>query len=103
MGLASWRIPKEAFTASSELSSNYKAWRGRLGANVGGGAWCSKQNNNAQFLQVDLGYMRKLTHVELQGKSGKSTLPYLDQAWVKEFSLSYSKDGYLWQIGRAHV
>ena len=91
MGRASWQIPKEAFTASSVLSSNYGAWMGRLDASEGGGAWCSKFNNDSQFLQIDLGHMRKITHVEIQAKSIKSNFPALDPAWVKEFSLSYSK------------
>ena len=100
MGLSSQEIPNEGFTASSVLSSNYAPWLGRLGASEGGGAWCAKDNNSAQFLKIDLGRMSKITHVEVQGKGQKSILPNLATAWVKTFALGYSTDDWLWTAHR---
>ena len=97
MGISSQEIPNEAFTASSVLSSNYMPWFGRLGASKGGGAWCAKDNNSAQFLKIDMGRMRKITHVEVQGKGTKSILPNLAKAWVKTFTLGYSSDDWFWK------
>ncbi|XP_022786019.1 uncharacterized protein LOC111326318 [Stylophora pistillata] len=96
LGLTEWIIPKEAMTASSSLGTNYAPWMGRLGAMEGGGAWCAKNNDNMQHLQIDLGYVRKVRSLQIQGKEGISRHPTLESAWVKNFTLSHSVDGITW-------
>ena len=83
-------------SASSSLGTNYAPWLGRLGSKVGGGAWCAKINDNAQYLQVDLGHLTKIHTLGIQGKEGVSRHPTLQVAWVKTFTVSHSVDGFAW-------
>ena len=69
---------------------------GRLGAKVGGGAWCAKNNDNAQYLQIDLGHVNQIQSLGIQGKEGVSRHPTVESAWVKSFTVSYSMDGMEW-------
>ena len=96
LGLSEWIIPNDAMSASTSLGTNYAPWMGRLGAKVGGGAWCAKDNNNAQYLQVDLGHVTKIRRLGIQGKEGISRHPMLDEAWVINFTLAHSVDGFSW-------
>lgn len=89
-------IPNEAVSASSSLGTNYLPWMGRLGAKVGGGAWCTKNNDNAQYLQIDLGHVNQIRSFGIQGKEGVSRHPTVESAWVKDFTVSYSVDGMEW-------
>lgn len=89
-------IPNEAVSASSSLGTNYLPWMGRLGAKVGGGAWCAKNNDNAQYLQIDLGHVNQIRSLGIQGKEGVSRHPTVESAWVKDFTVSYSVDGMEW-------
>ena len=83
-------------TASSSLGTNYAPWMGRLGAKEGGGAWCAKSNDNAQYLQIDLGHVSEVRSLRIQGKEGVSRHPTLESAWVKNFTISHSVDGMTW-------
>ncbi|KAL9983324.1 hypothetical protein ACROYT_G005476 [Oculina patagonica] len=96
LGLKEWIIPNDALSASSSLSTNYLPWMGRLGAKVGAGAWCSKNNDNAQYLQIDLGHVNQIRSLGIQGKEGVSRHPTVESAWVKNFTVSYSVDGWKW-------
>lgn len=69
---------------------------GRLGAKVGAGAWCAKSNDNAQYLQIDLGHVNQIRSLGIQGKEGVSRHPTVESAWVKNFTVSYSVDGLTW-------
>ena len=83
-------------SASSSLGTNYAPWMGRLGAKVGGGAWCAKSNDIAQYLQIELGHVTKIRRLGIQGKEGVSRHPALEKAWVKSFTVAYSVDGFAW-------
>ena len=83
-------------TASSSLGTNYAPWMGRLGAKEGAGAWCAKSNDNAQYLQIDLGHVSEVRSLRIQGKEGVSRHPTLESAWVKNFTISHSVDGMTW-------
>ena len=96
LGLKEWIIPNEAMSASSSLSTNYLPWMGRLGAKVGAGAWCAKSNDNAQYLQIDLGHVNQIRSLSIQGKEGVSRHPTVESAWVQNFTVSYSVDGFWW-------
>ena len=96
LGLKEWIIPNEAMSASSSLGTNYLPWMGRLGSKVGGGAWCAKNNDNAQYLQIDLGHVNQIHSLGIQGKEGVSRHPTVESAWVKSFTVSYSVDGMEW-------
>ncbi|EDO27283.1 predicted protein, partial [Nematostella vectensis] len=50
------------------------------------GAWCAASNSDQQYLQIDLGGMRKVTRVTTQGRPGSSD-------YVSSYSLSFSQDG----------
>ena len=54
VGVEDGRIPDEAFTASSSVSSNFLPNRGRLNLQPSGGkhCWAARQNNVNQWLQV---------------------------------------------------
>lgn len=97
-----WKIPNEAMSASSSLGTNYAPWMGRLGAKVGGGAWCAKSNNNSQYLQIDLGHVNRVRSIGIQGKEGVSRHPTLESAWVKNFTVSHSIDGVRWTDHEEH-
>ena len=89
-------IPNEAMSASSSLGTNYLPWIGRLGSKVRGGAWCAKNNDNTQYLQIDLGHVNQIHSLGIQGKEGVSRHPAMESAWVKSFTLSYGVDGMEW-------
>ena len=88
-------------TSGLESSSNYNDQHhqkfSRLNSiNLGPNslAWCAAQNDQNQFLQIDIGYVTTVTAVATQGRS-KNTGNCCDQ-WVTSYRIQYSKDGYLW-------
>lgn len=89
-------IPNEAMSASSSLGTNYLPWMGRMGSKVGGGAWCAKNNDNTQYMQIDLGHVNEIHSLGIHGKEGVSRHPTVESSWVKSFTLSHSVDGMDW-------
>lgn len=69
---------------------------GRLSAKEGGGAWCAKNNDNTQYLQIDLGHENQVHSLGIQGKEGVSRHPTVESAWVMSFTVSFSVDGMEW-------
>lgn len=69
---------------------------GRLGSKVGGGAWCAKVNDHAQYFHIDLGYVNKIRRLGIQGKERITRHPTLGEAWVTNFTLAYSIDSFAW-------
>ena len=53
-------------------------YRARL---YGRGAWCADKDNRKQYIQVDLGQIKVVSGISLQGYSNK---------WVKSFKLKYA-------------
>lgn len=94
LGLKKRLIPDDSFTASSFYSSLLLNWRpglARLHQEGRANAWRPKNNNPHEWLQVDLGKVRRITGVVTQGASSMLT-----QMMVTEFSVTVSHDGHSW-------
>lgn len=95
-GMQNGRIGNNRVTASSEWNAALGSSRARLmiarhGAKLG--SWCvnKRNNNNRQYLQIDLGRVRKVTMIATQGRQ--------DVGWfVRQYYVKYSQDGYHWAI-----
>ena len=92
LGLESGQVPDTAFSASSVAGSKNGPERARLNKRTdskGSGGWAAKENNDSQWLQIDLGELVRVTKVATQGRQDAGH-------WVTQFSLSYSLDGTHW-------
>ena len=90
VGISSTGIISDSrMRASSEYSSSYKAFYGRLNGNRGDG-WCSKSSSSSnEWLQIDFGKTVVVCGVATQGDiSGNE--------WTTDFKLSFSADGSSW-------
>ncbi|XP_073229209.1 uncharacterized protein [Porites lutea] len=98
LGIEDGHIPDQSMTASSRLDNNHGAGRGRLNQGPTGSqgtAWCAGETDNVQYLQIDLIYTSRVTHVATQGLNDppKEVNGSNINSWVKEYSLEYSSDG----------
>ena len=59
-------------------------------------SWSAAQNDQNQFLQIDIGYVTTVTAIATQGRS-KDTDNCCDE-WVTSYRVLYSKDSYLWNF-----
>ncbi|XP_039975064.1 coagulation factor VIII [Xiphias gladius] len=94
LGLQTRRIPDGSFSASSVYSSLLRSWKpslARLHQEGSANAWRPKNNNPYEWLQVDLGTVRRITGLITQGARS-----LLTQMMVTEFSVSISLDGHSW-------
>ncbi|KAK7922408.1 hypothetical protein WMY93_009310 [Mugilogobius chulae] len=94
LGLQSRQIPDSSFNASSVYSSLLRSWSpflARLHQEGGANAWRPKNNNPHEWLQVDLGKVRRIAGVVTQGARS-----VLTQMMVTEFSVTVSQDGHSW-------
>ena len=87
-------IPNGAVTASSTYmpSAGCEPWQARLNnaQTLGSyGSWSALQNNNGQYLQIDLGKERVVNKIATQGR------PSYDQ-WVTSYKLLFSSNGAKW-------
>ena len=92
LGLESGQVPDTAFLASSVAGSKNGSQQARLIIRTDGKGfvgWAAKENNDSQWLQIDLGELVRVTKVVTQGKQDAAH-------WVIQFSLSYSLDGRHW-------
>uniref|UniRef100_A0A4W6C3G0 Coagulation factor VIII, procoagulant component n=1 Tax=Lates calcarifer TaxID=8187 RepID=A0A4W6C3G0_LATCA len=88
------QIPDSSFDASSFQSSLFRTWRpslARLHQEGGTNAWRPMNNNPHEWLQVDLGNIKRITGVITQGAR-----LLLTQMMVTEFSVTISHDGHSW-------
>ncbi|KAF6717873.1 Coagulation factor VIII [Oryzias melastigma] len=88
------KIPDSNFTASSSYSSLMRSWSpslARLHQTGGANAWRPKNNNPHEWLQVDLGSVKRITGVITQGARS-----VLTEMMVTEFSVTYSQDEHTW-------
>ncbi|KAI8498233.1 hypothetical protein Bbelb_241770 [Branchiostoma belcheri] len=90
LGMESGAIPYDSITASSTWDVNHESYRGRLNKVIGAGAWAVRTNTIGEWLQVDLGEMKTVTGIIIQGRSWNA-----DQ-WVTSYKLQYSVDGLSW-------
>lgn len=80
-------------TATSEYSSSYKAYYGRLHGSRGDG-WCSRvSNTNNEWLQIDFRKTIQICGVATQGDVN-------GDEWTTIFKLSFSTDGNSWKTYR---
>ncbi|XP_077985990.1 putative carboxypeptidase X1 [Glandiceps talaboti] len=96
VGVESGLLPDSQMTASTTYTSVHMPYYGRLNWCELSGvscAWCG-QNKVDEWLQIDLGYSRKVTGVDTQGRDNASL-------WVTSFKLSYG-DGSTWQFVNDH-
>lgn len=94
LGMESRAISDVQISASSQWDANHAAIQGRLNFQAGGGkqgGWSAKTNNQNQWLQADLGKVRKVTHLATQGRNGNSQ-------WVKSYKVEFSNDGSTFQF-----
>ncbi|XP_066270084.1 uncharacterized protein [Branchiostoma lanceolatum] len=90
LGMESGAIPDDSITASSvHYEPGYEPYRGRLYGVAGEGAWRSKYNRIGEWLQVDLGEMKRVTGTIIQGWNGTDN-------WVTSYKLQYSTDRITW-------
>ncbi|XP_038142468.1 coagulation factor VIII [Cyprinodon tularosa] len=94
LGLEKGLIPDSSLNASSFYWSFTRSWRpslARLHQSGGANAWRPKNNNPHEWLQVDLGKIKRVTGVITQGARSMLT-----QMMVTEFSVTFSQDGHSW-------
>lgn len=94
LGMESRAISDAQISASSQWDANHAAIQGRLNFQAGGGkqgGWSAKTNNQNQWLQADLGKVRKVTHLATQGRNGNSQ-------WVKSYKVEFSNNGSTFQF-----
>ncbi|XP_078667407.1 lactadherin-like [Branchiostoma floridae x Branchiostoma belcheri] len=92
LGMESGAIPDDSITASSVLTY-VQPYFGRLKGTAGVGGWASAGQDRAQWLQVDLGVIKRVTGIVTQG----AFHPVHDQySWVTSYKLQYSGDGTFW-------
>uniref|UniRef100_A0A8C5GV05 Coagulation factor VIII-like n=1 Tax=Gouania willdenowi TaxID=441366 RepID=A0A8C5GV05_GOUWI len=94
LGVQRRQIPDSNITASSYYSSLLRTWSpalARLHQQGRANAWRPKNNNPHEWLQVDLGKVRRITGVITQGAKSLMT-----KMMVTEFSVTLSDDGHVW-------
>lgn len=89
-------VPNKAFSASSSYDVDHEPWLARLYSKEGEGAWCARENDGVQYLQVDLGQTYIITGVATQGKYEISEWALRFRAWVTTFSLSFADEQMTW-------
>lgn len=77
-----------------QWASNHGASNARLYHIAGGGrtgAWSARTNDKSQWIQVDLGTVKRVTQIASQGRSDYAQ-------WVTRYRLSYSSFGKVFHI-----
>lgn len=92
LGIQKQKIVDSAMTASSHAGPGNEPGRARLDVGFLSEAWRAGEDNDEQYLQIDLGTTHNITHVATQGRHGTNK-----SCWVTQFILSYSLDGSSWK------
>jgi len=88
-GMEDGNIGDKQITASSSFNMSSRASQARLrlaSGNATVGAWCAARNSVGEYLQIDLGVVRQVKHIALQGRTGSSE-------FVRTFYLKYGNNG----------
>ncbi|XP_078692963.1 lactadherin-like [Branchiostoma floridae x Branchiostoma belcheri] len=88
--MESCAIPDESITASSFYSGGTAPFDGRLNGVAGIGAWAANSRTIGEWLQADLGEMKRVTATIIQGRYSSP-----DQ-WVTSYKLQYGATGTSW-------
>lgn len=95
--MESGAIADSQLTASSEYDVYHAPKRSRLHtreiSTLARGAWSSLTNDANQWLQVDVGKVKNVTHIATQGRNTYSPFQY-----VTKYKLQYSNDGLTFQF-----
>ncbi|XP_019622320.1 PREDICTED: lactadherin-like [Branchiostoma belcheri] len=87
--MESGAIPDGSITASSSYHYDLRPFYARLNVRSNGGGWAATTSIIGQWLQVDLGEMKRVTGTIIQGRNR-------DEQWVTSYKLRYSADGTVW-------
>lgn len=97
LGMESGAIADSQLTASSEYNAYHAPKRSRLHtkeiSTLARGAWSSLTNDANQWLQIDVGKIRNVTHIATQGRNSYSPFQY-----VTKYKVQYSNDGLTFQF-----
>ncbi|KAL9975106.1 hypothetical protein ACROYT_G012223 [Oculina patagonica] len=83
---------------ASTVYHNHVAHNARLHLKESGGipgGWSARQNDNNQWLQVDLQQTRRVTRIATQGRNGWSP-----GQWVTKYKLQYGENGQTFKFYR---
>lgn len=88
------RIPDKYMTSSSDQSSSYQAFRGRIGLESRGSwgnSWCASESDSDPYIQI---FFQLLTNIEVIETEGV----VIDggEIWVKSYEVSTSNDSKTW-------
>ena len=86
-------ISDAQITASSSHAANHGPNNARLDRPAGNGrtgAWSAGSNDVNQWIQVEIGTLRSVSGIVLQGRSDYAQ-------WVTKYKVQYSNDGITWQ------
>eukprot|EP00058_Branchiostoma_floridae_P006902 XP_002592390.1 hypothetical protein BRAFLDRAFT_67255 [Branchiostoma floridae] len=86
LGMESGAIPNDSITASSYYDHDLAPYLGRFNGVAGGAAWAASTNAIGQWLQVDLGGLKRVRVTIIQGRG-------ISNEWVRSYKLQYSTDG----------
>ena len=87
------RIRDNGITASSQWDSHHGPRYARLYHQEklpARGAWSAKTNDLNQWIQADLGSLKRVSGVTTQGRNTEHS------QWVTKFTVQYSEDGKTW-------
>ncbi|KAM9311100.1 lactadherin isoform 2-T2 [Gastrophryne carolinensis] len=99
LGMKSRLIPDKQITASSVFKTwgiDAFTWHphyARLDKIGKSNAWTALENTQSEWLQVDLGFVKKITGIVTQGAKDFGNIQY-----VESFKVAYSNDGSTWNI-----
>ena len=91
LGMESGAITDSEITASTIFGVYYNSYRGRLHSKESSyakGGWSSLINDFHQWIRVDLGEIKNVTHIATQGRNGHKPFQY-----VTSYKLQHSGDG----------
>lgn len=96
MGIETSKITEASITASSNLGTGFEPGNSRYNRHQGSGAWCARENNVDEYIQVDLVRAHVISRVAIQEKLKTSPKDGVGVAWVTKFVVAYSQDGLSW-------
>ena len=94
LGMEDESIPDSRITASSEWNPDHGASNARLNNEEdppSTGAWSARTNDKKQWIQADLGCLKRVSGVITQGRPSRNF-----PQWVTKFTVQYSVDGKTW-------
>ncbi|XP_027057790.1 uncharacterized protein LOC113684595, partial [Pocillopora damicornis] len=86
LGMQNGEIKDRQITATSYRAQDFAHYARLKGKKY----WCAKANNKAEYIQVDLGKVKTISKILMQGRGN-----WYD--WVTGFFLHYSYDGQRWK------